>query len=159
MNRIGSFFQMFDDPNMVSSWRISTWKHIGTIFQDYPHYFIFGVGYKSLSHSRLFHDRIITDNGYLNLLLETGIVGLSGFLLFSASIFKTFWRISRRTTGTMAFWSLFLFSFWCGECVQLLFVDAHTYWRNMVLYVALMAFVLNGSERELSARNPAGMGG
>jgi O-antigen ligase len=148
MNRIGSSFQIFDDPDMVSSWRIATWKHIGAIFQDYPHYLIFGVGYKSLSHSRLFHDRIITDNGYLNLLLETGIVGLSGFLLFSASVFKTFWGISRRATGAAAFWSLFLFSFWCGESVQLLVADAYTYWRNMLVFLALMALVMNWMERE-----------
>ncbi len=148
MNRIGSFFQIFDDPNLVSSWRIATWTRILAIFQDYPHYFIFGVGYKSLAHSRLFHDRIVTDNGYLNLLLETGIVGLSGFLLFAASVFKTFWQISRRVTGAAAFWSLFLFSFWCGESVQLLVADAYTYWRNMLVFLALMALVMNWMERE-----------
>jgi hypothetical protein len=148
MNRIGSIIQVFDDPNMVSSWRIGTWTRIGSILQDNPHYFIFGVGYKSLPHSRLFHDQIVTDNGYLNLLLETGIVGLSGFLLFTGRVFKTFWQISRRAAGRTAFWSLFLFSFWAGECVQLLFADAYTYWRNFVVFLALMGLVMNWSERE-----------
>ncbi|HEX5481426.1 MAG TPA: hypothetical protein VFZ08_02215, partial [Terriglobia bacterium] len=59
-----------------------------------------------------------------------------------------FWRLSRSLNGKTAFWGALLFSFWCGECVQLLAADAYTYWRNMIVFLALMGLVLNWAERD-----------
>lgn len=144
--RVGNLTQIFADPNLASSGRFETWARVFSILQDYPQYLLFGIGYKTLPYTRLFHGEIITDNGFLNLLLETGILGLAGFLAFTAAVFKTFLDLARRSRGTMAFWSTLLFSFWCGEWVQMMAADAYTYWRSMAVFVALMGFTLNGAE-------------
>jgi hypothetical protein len=148
INRVGHFTQIFADPNLVSSGRIDTWRRIAGVLQEHPHYFIFGVGYKSLPRTRLFHQPIITDNGFLNLLLETGIAGLFSFVLFLSVTFRTFWRLAHSLSIKTAFWGGLLFSFWCGECVQLMAADAYTYWRNMAVFLALMGIVMNWAERE-----------
>ena len=116
------------------------------------------MGYKTLPYTRLFHEEIITDNGYLSLLLETGIIGCGSLLLLCGAILRTFLRLARRSSGALRFWSTLLFSIWCGEMVQMLAADAHTYWRNMVLFFAMMAFTLNRAEREglLAGSNETG---
>lgn len=145
--RLGYLAQIFSDPNLASSGRSETWTRVLSIIEDHPQYLLFGVGYKTLPYTRLFHEEIITDNGYLSLLLETGIVGCGSLLFLSGAILKTFHNLARRSDGALRFWSALLFSFWCGEMVQMLAADAHTYWRNMVLFFAMMAFTLNRAER------------
>lgn len=146
--RIGSFSQILIDPDSVSSGRLTVWARVVSILFDNPQYLVFGIGYKTLPFTRLFHGEIITDNGYLSLLLETGILGLVGFLAFSRSVLGTFLSLARSAQGAAAFWSALLFSLWCGEIVQMLAADAHTYWRNLIVYTALMACTLNMSESE-----------
>lgn len=150
-NRIGYFGQILADPNLVSSGRLETWATLFSIMRRYPQYLLFGVGYKTLSFTRLFHQEIITDNGFLNLFVETGLVGLAGFVLFSTAIFKSFWKLSHRTSGVALFWSALILSLWCGQWVQMLATDAYTYWRSMVVLVALTALVLNRTERSRTA--------
>ncbi len=145
--RIGELMQILVDPNLASSGRFDTWAQVYSILQDHPQYMLFGIGYKTLPFTRLFHQEIVTDNGFLNLLLETGILGLGGFLIFSASVFRTFLRLARERHGPVAFWGALLFSFWCGEWVQMMAVDAYTYWRNMVVFLAMMAYTLNSADR------------
>lgn len=146
--RLGYLAQIFSDPNLASSGRSETWARVFAIIEDHPQYLLFGVGYKTLPYTRLFHEEIITDNGYLSLLLETGIVGCGSLVFLSGAILKTFHNLARRSDGALRFWSTLLFSFWCGEMVQMLAADAHTYWRNMVLFFAMMAFTLNRAERQ-----------
>lgn len=146
--RLGSLTMLFDDPNFASSGRYETWSRVISLILDHPRYLLFGVGYKTLPFTRLFHQEIITDNGYLNLLLETGVTGLGGFAVFSAAILKTFWRLARSAAGNVAFWGALLFSFWCGQLVQMLAADAYTYWRNMIVYLAVMAFAANLADGE-----------
>jgi O-antigen ligase len=157
-NRIGYFGQILGDPNLVTSGRLETWATVFSILRDHPKYLLFGIGYKTLPFTRLFHQEIITDNGFLNLLLETGILGLGSFLAFSATVFKSFWRLSRKSVGTELFWSAVLFSLWCGEWVQMMATDAYTYWRSMVVLIALMAFVLNGADRTCAPEFRSEMG-
>ena len=146
-NRIGYFGQILADPNLVASGRLETWATVFSILHRSPIYLLFGVGYKTLPFTRLFHQEIITDNGFLNLLLETGLSGLAGFLILSTAVFKTFWRLTHRAIGGERFWSAALFSLWCGEWVQMLATDAYTYWRSMSVLIALMAFALNRADR------------
>lgn len=145
--RLGYLAQIFSDPNLASSGRSETWTRVLAIIQDHPQYLVIGVGYKTLPYTRLFREEIITDNGYLSLLLETGVLGLGSFLLLSAAILRTFGKLARQSERSLSFWSALLFSFWCGELVHMLAADAHTYWRNMVLFLAMMAFTLNRAER------------
>jgi O-antigen ligase len=146
--RIKDFSRILIDPDSVSSGRLSVWVRVISILCDNPQYLLFGIGYKTLPFTRLFHGEIITDNGYLSLLLETGILGLGGFLVFSSSVLRTFLSLARSAREAAAFWSAVLFSFWCGECVQMLAADAQTYWRNLIVFTALMACTLNLSENE-----------
>jgi O-antigen ligase len=145
--RLGDLAQLFVDPNLASSGRFDTWNTVVSIVAAHPQYLLFGVGYKTLPFTRLFHQPIITDNGFLNLLLESGIAGLSAFLFFSGAVFRTFLRVARENSGVSPFWGAVLFSFWCGEWAQMMAVDAYTYWRNMVVFVAMMGFVMNRLER------------
>ena len=155
--RLGSLSLLFSDPNSASSGRYNVWAQILSILYEFPHYFLMGVGYKTLPFTRLFGQEIITDNGFLNLLLETGILGLGGFLIFLISTLKSFWKLSRSANPLISFWATILFAFWCGQSVQLLVADAYTYWRNMVVYVSLMGLVMNWSERdELGTREVSG---
>ena len=145
--RVGRLIDIFADPNVATSGRFETWIRVLSIMREHPQYLIFGIGYKTLPLTRLFHDEIITDNGYLSLLLETGIAGLAGFLILSGSVLRTFFRLAHTVGEVPAFWSTVLFSIWCGEMVQLLAADAYTYWRNIVILTALMALTLNLAER------------
>jgi O-antigen ligase len=147
--RLGNLTMLFADPNLASSGRYDTWSRVISIMQDNPQYLLFGVGHKTLPFTRLFHEEIITDNGYLNLLLETGVVGLGGFIAFSVAVLRTFLKYARRTDRGPAFWGALVFFFWCGQLVQMLAVDAYTFWRNMVVYLAVMAFTVNLADRDV----------
>lgn len=154
--RLGRLAGIFVSPNLATSGRFDTWSHVISIISDNPQYLAFGIGYKTLDVTRLFHGAIIVDNGYLSLLLETGAVGLAGFLFFSWTFLKTFFRLSHARDPLTAFWSAVLFSFWCGQLVQLLAVDAYTYWRNMAIFAALAAFTLNRAARTNSLEETHG---
>src|SRR5437867_11445345 len=145
--RVGRLIDIFSDPNVATSGRYDTWIRVLSIMRDQPQYLLFGIGYKTLPVTRLFHGEIITDNGYLSLLLETGVAGLAGFLLLSRSVLRTFFSLARAGSEIPAFWSTVIFSIWCGELVQLLAADAYTYWRNIIIITALMALTLNLAER------------
>jgi O-antigen ligase/polysaccharide polymerase Wzy-like membrane protein len=154
--RLASLAQLFADPNLASSGRFDTWNTVVSIVVSHPQFLLFGVGYKTLPFSRLFHHSIITDNGFLNLILECGAVGLGAFLSFSANVFRTFLRAARKRTGVTAFWAAVLFSFWCGEWAQMMAVDAYTYWRNLVVFAAVMGLIMNRLEREgVGATSPS----
>ena len=153
--RVGRLFEILDDPNSATSGRFETWVRVLSIMKDHPQYLFFGIGYKTLTVTRLFHGEIVTDNGYLSLLLECGIAGLAGFALLSRAIFRTFLKLTRSASDLPAFWGAVLVAIWCGELVQLLATDAHTYWRNISIFVALAALTLNLSERKQSAAGPA----
>ncbi len=152
--RVGRLFEIMDDPNFATSGRFDTWLHVISIMRDEPQYLFFGIGYKTLTVTRLFHGEIITDNGYLSLLLETGIAGLAGFLLFSSSILTVFFRLAHSAYRSTAFWATVLFSIWCGELVLLLAADAYTYWRNISIFAAMAALTLNLAERTTLSAGP-----
>ena len=153
--RLGRLWQLLDDPNYATSGRFDTWVRVVSIMRDQPQYLLMGIGYKTLPVTRLFHGEIVTDNGYLSLLLETGIAGLAGFALFSSAILRVFFRLARSARGIPSFWGTVLFSIWCGELVLLLAADALTYWRNMAIFAGLVALTLNISERrERSSGGP-----
>lgn len=135
-HRLGSLTLLLSDPNSASSGRYDVWAQIAFILYQYPHYFVLGIGYKTLPFTKLFKSGIVADNGFLSLLLETGIMGLSGFIAFLIATLKEFWKLSKSRNNKISYWATFLFAFWCGQCVQLLAVDSYTFWRNMVVYVS-----------------------
>lgn len=150
--RIGRLFDLLIDPDAATSGRFATWREVVSIMQSEPRYLLFGVGYKTLAETPVFGGEIVTDNGYLSLMLETGIVGLAGFVLLSLGILTTFYRLARSRDDRTAFWATTLLATWCGELVLLLAADAHTYWRNLTVLAALMALTLNMAARSETTR-------
>jgi O-antigen ligase len=152
--RLGRLSDLLVDPDTATSGRFGTWLQVLSIMRDEPQFLVFGVGYKTLSTTPVFGAGIVTDNGYLSLLLETGIVGLAGFAWLSTAILRVFFRVARSPERLPAFWAMTILAIWCGELVLLLAADAHTYWRNLTILSGLMALTLNMAERAEHGRTP-----
>jgi len=139
--RMGTLLEFWSDPNLATSGRWEAWWRLISFFADHPWYLVFGIGYKTLPHTRLFGRPLIADNGFLSLTFETGIIGLAAFLWLNWRVFNTTLRASRQRDSVRAIGAAFMFAFWCGEMVQMVTGDLFTYWRNMVVFFAALALV------------------
>lgn len=139
--RMGTLLEFWSDPNLATSGRWESWWRLISYFADHPWYLIFGIGYKTLPHTQLFGRPLIADNGFLSLTFETGIVGLSAFLWLNQAIFSSTYRASRQRDSVRATLAAFMFAFWCGEMTQMATGDLFTYWRNLVVFFAVLALV------------------
>jgi O-antigen ligase len=140
----GSFEFLWAAPNRVLSGRLDTWQQVADFIYRHPWQTIFGIGYKTLPYSAV--AGIVADNTYLSLLVETGIVGLTVFLLLNASIIRTAFRAARSSDQRRAFYGSWIFCFWLGEMAQMLSGDLITYWRVLPVYL----WVLGMAARENS---------
>ena len=149
--RVANLLEFWNDPSFATSGRWETWGRLITFFADHPWLLVFGIGYKSLPYTDLFGANLIADNGFLSLAFETGIIGLAAFLNLNWVIFRSLHRTSQHQNSTIRCYATFMFAFWCGEMVQMMTGDIFTYWRNVIIYFALIAFVqrLSRSERVL----------
>jgi O-antigen ligase len=147
--RLANLFEFWSDPSFATSGRWETWERLFVFFADHPWLLIFGIGYKSLPYTDLFGATLIADNGFLSTAFETGVIGLIAFLNLNWVIFKSLYRTGQHQNSTIRRYATFMFAFWCGEMVQMLTGDIFTYWRNVIVYLALIAFVqrLSRSER------------
>lgn len=139
--RMGTLLEFWSDPNLATSGRWDAWWRLISFFADHPWYLIFGIGYKTLPHTDLFGRSLIADNGFLSLTFEAGIIGLAAFLWLNRAVFNTTRRASRQPDSVRAIGAAFMFAFWCGEMVQMVTGDLFTYWRNMVVFFAVLALV------------------
>lgn len=131
----------WSSPDGVLSGRLSTWKTLIGFLQSHPWHIIFGIGYKTIPYTDYFGKPLVADNTYLSLLVETGVVGLTAFLLLNAAILRTAFR------ARASFFGAWIFCFWTGEMVQMLTGDLITYWRVLPLYF----WVLGVAAREKDA--------
>jgi len=106
---------------------------------DHPWHALFGIGYKTLPYSDYLGRTVITDNMYLSLLAETGIVGLGAMLWLSLQILRSAHRAARSPDPRHSFFGSWIFAFWAGEIVQMFSGDLLTYWRVMPLYLWVLA--------------------
>ena len=139
--RMGTLLEFWNDPNLATSGRWDNWWHLITFFADHPWYLIFGIGYKTLPYTYILGRRLIADNGFLSLTFETGVVGLVAFLWLNQAVFRTTYAASQRESSLRGVCAAFMFAFWCGEMVQMLTGDIFTFWRNMVVFFAVLAVV------------------
>jgi O-antigen ligase len=146
--RLGPLLELWSNPNEATSGRWQTWKTMFVFFGEYPWLLLFGIGYKSVSGTSLFGSSLIVDNGYLSLLFETGILGLTSLLWFSGVLFQRLFRAIQSLSMLRRHYAAFLLAFWCGQMVQMLTGDILTYWRNLVVYFTLAAGVLQQWESE-----------
>ena len=139
-SRITASFQYAStSPDSVLSGRLTNWQILGDFLVRQPWTAIFGVGYKTLPYSDYIGGKVVADNTYLQLLVETGIVGLISFLMLNAAILRTGLRAARSSHATARLFGEWIFCFWAGEAVQMLSGDLITYWRVLPLYFWVLA--------------------
>ena len=142
-----SGLQLGEKPDTVLGGRLTTWSTIVGLLAANPGKLLFGVGFKSLPYGGLGGEPIIADNMYLSMLAETGVVGLAALLLFMAAILWNAYRAARSSDETASFLGLWIFCFWIGELLQMLSVDALTYWRVLPLYFAVLGLAVRERRR------------
>jgi O-antigen ligase len=129
----------FSATEGVLSGRVASWRAVLAFLAEHPWHALFGVGYKTLPYSDYLGRTVITDNMYLSLLAETGIVGLGAMLWLSVEILRAGRRAARSRDPRRAFFGGWIFAFWAGQMVQMLSGDLLTYWRVMPLYFWVLA--------------------
>jgi O-antigen ligase len=127
--------RVFIAPGSVLSGRLESWGTLAGFMAEHPWQTLFGIGYKTLPYTEYLGRRVIADNMYLSLLVETGLLGLAALVALNAAILVTCWRAMRRGS----FYGKWLFCFWIGEVVQMLTGDILTYWRVLPVYFWVLA--------------------
>jgi len=131
--RFGNLSYFFAASDTVLSGRISAWNTLLDFLAANPWHALMGIGYKTLPYSDFTGGKVIADNMYLSLLVETGVFGLAALLWLHAAILRAGWR------ARASFFGAWIFCFWCGEIAQMLSGDLFTYWRVLPLYFWVLA--------------------
>lgn len=129
-----SFENVLITPNGVFTGRLATWGVLGHFVAAQPWHAIFGIGYKTLPYTSFVGTPIAADNTYVSLLVETGIIGLTAFLVLNYLILRGGLRAARSKNPRASFLGEWIFCFWAGEMVQMLSGDLITYWRVLPVY-------------------------
>jgi O-antigen ligase len=145
--RLGVVFEFFTtSPDRVLSGRLASWRAVADFLWSHPWLAAFGIGYKTLPYTNYLPGGVVADNTYLSLLAETGLLGLSVFLLLNAAILRTAWHAARHSNGRAVFFGSWIFCFWCGELVQMLSGDLITYWRVLPVYLCVLGLAAREAE-------------
>jgi O-antigen ligase len=123
----------FSATEGLLSGRVESWRTILGFLAQHPWHALFGIGYKTLPYSEYLGRTVITDNMYLSLLAETGVVGLAAMLWLSVEILRAARLAGRSADPQRAFFGSWMLAFWSGELVQMLTGDLLTYWRVLPL--------------------------
>jgi O-antigen ligase len=137
-----SFLNIHSAPDGTLSGRLSSWNAVLEFVKLHPWQTFFGVGYKTLPYSPVAGRLTVVDNTYLDLLVETGVLGLFTFLAFSRQILRCSLHAARSKNHKTAFYGSWIFCFWIGEMVQMFSGDLITYWRVLPIYFAVLAVAL-----------------
>jgi O-antigen ligase len=129
-------------PGAILSGRLSSWSNLLHFLIHNPWHLLFGVGYKTLPYSTYVGSVIVTDNTYLDLLVETGLLGLSTFVALNVEILRSGFRAVHSPSAETRFFGTWFFCFWIGELVQMLSGDLITYWRVLPLYFWALAIAV-----------------
>jgi hypothetical protein len=134
-----SFESFWSATNAVLSGRLATWSAAGGFIIENPRYALMGVGYKTLPYSDVAGQPLIVDNMYLTLLAETGVIGLTVFLILNILILRSAHKAAFHPDRLASFFGTWMFCFWSGELLQMLSGDLLTYWRVLPLYFWALA--------------------
>ena len=129
----------FSETEGLLSGRVSSWRAVLGFLAQHPWHALFGVGYKTLPYSDYLGRTVITDNMYLSLLAETGVVGLCAMVWLSAQILRSARRAAASPAPQRRFFGSWIFAFWTGQMVQMFTGDLLTYWRVLPLYFWVLA--------------------
>jgi O-antigen ligase len=130
---------IFAETEGLLSGRVASWRAVLGFLAEHPWHALFGVGYKTLPYSDYLGRTVITDNMYLSLLAETGIVGLGAMLWLSLQILRSARRAAGSPDPRRRFFGSWIFAFWAGQMVQMFTGDLLTYWRVLPLYFWVLA--------------------
>jgi O-antigen ligase len=143
---VGSLQAIFSSPDSVLSGRVSSWMLLGDFLWRQPWTAVLGIGYKTLPYSDYIGATVVADNTYLQLLVETGIIGLIAFLTLNAAILRTGLRAARSPRPAGRIFGEWIFCFWAGQTVQMLSGDLITYWRVLPVYFWVLAVAAREAE-------------
>ena len=115
--------------------------------REHPWHALAGVGYKTLPYSDFIGRRVVADNMYLSMLVETGVIGLGALLFCHWAILRAAWKATRVADPRATFFGTWMLCFWAGQTVQMLSGDVLTYWRVLPLYFWVLA-VATGAAHE-----------
>ena len=132
----------FSETEGLLSGRVANWRAVFAFLADHPWHALFGIGYKTLPYSEYLGRTVITDNMYLSLLAETGIVGLGAMLWLSVAILRAAMRAARSSDAGRSFFGRWILAFWVGQMVQMLSGDLLTYWRVLPVYFWVLALAI-----------------
>jgi O-antigen ligase len=132
-------------PNGVLSGRVDSWRVLAGFLVEHPWRLLFGIGYKTLPYSDVAGKAVIADNMYLDLLVETGVVGVAALLLLNYAILRGGLRAARSGLPTAGFFGSWIFAFWAGEIAQMFSGDLLTYWRVLPIYFWVLAIAVRES--------------
>ena len=130
---------LFSETEGLLSGRVASWRAVLGFLAQHPWHALFGVGYKTLPYSDYLGRTVITDNMYLSLLAETGIVGLGAMVWLSLQILRSARRAAGSPDPRRRFFGSWMFAFWAGQMVQMFTGDLLTYWRVLPLYFWVLA--------------------
>jgi O-antigen ligase len=155
--RASSIAYVFSAPEGVLSGRVGNWQFLVDFLLAHPGYALLGIGYKTIPYSGLFGGQVVSDNVYLGMLVEAGVLGLAAVLWLNATILRYAYRAATSSDGSPNEWRSFLgtlmFCFWAGESVQMLSGDLLTYWRVLPLYFWALAIATRGSYEDSDRRS------
>jgi hypothetical protein len=143
-----SVFNLSGTPADVLSGRIANWMALRDFIMQQPWHLILGIGYKTLPYSEFTGRQIIADNTYLDLLVETGVVGLFLFIALNIFILRAGIRAVRSPNPKAKFLGRWITCFWVGELVQMFSGDLITYWRVLPIYFWILAAAIRETNAE-----------
>jgi O-antigen ligase len=143
VERASSIANVLSSPEGVLSGRVGNWQFLLDFLRQHPGYALLGIGYKTIPYSGLFGSQVVSDNVYLGMLVEAGILGLAAVLWLNATILRYAYRAAVSADTASDPWRTFagawIFCFWAGQSVQMLSGDLLTYWRVLPLYFWVLA--------------------
>ena len=143
--RLSNTVYLFDHGEYVFSGRLESWHVLLTFLAGHPWHAVFGIGYKTLPYSGYIGQKVIGDNMYLSMLIETGIIGLAALVWFNLAILRAARRAARQANPDASFFGTWIFCFWLGQCVQMLSADVLTYWRVLPVYFLVLAWAVRAT--------------
>ena len=133
---------VFSETEGLLSGRLASWRAVLGFLAEHPWHALTGIGYKTLPYSDYLGHTVITDNMYLSLLAETGVVGLGALVLLSVEILRAGRRAARSADPRRRFFGSWMLAFWAGQMVQMFTGDLLTYWRVLPVYFWVLAVVV-----------------
>jgi O-antigen ligase len=127
---------------VVLSGRVESWRTLAQFLIDHPWHLLLGVGYKTLPYSDFIGERLVADNMYFSILVETGIFGLAALVVLNFAIVRAGYRAARSNDAQKSFFGAWIFCFWIAEAVQMLSADLLTFWRVLPVYLWVLAMAV-----------------